>query len=197
MEITEVKVFPVHEDKLKAYITIVLDDCFVVRDLKVISGVTGLCITPRRISAMGFLPVVVRGRPGAGGGARILAVRRARNAPSTGSRERFSWRWPAGLRCRSADGSGERDRAAPFLERRPLLVVSDFDGTLAPLVDDPMTARMTPRARAAGAANTLIRTDDGWRGANTDGAGLSAALRQDLGAELAGSPLGAGPRAAP
>ena len=44
MEITEVKVFPVSEDKLKAYITIVLDNCFVVRDLKVISGSTGLFV---------------------------------------------------------------------------------------------------------------------------------------------------------
>ena len=44
MEITEVKVFPVQEDKLKAYITIVLDDCFVVRDLKVIAGNTGLFV---------------------------------------------------------------------------------------------------------------------------------------------------------
>jgi len=49
--------------------------------------------------------------------------------------------------------------------------------------------------RAAGAANTLSRTDTGWRGANTDCAGLSAALRQDLGAELGGAHvilLGAG-----
>lgn len=49
--------------------------------------------------------------------------------------------------------------------------------------------------RAAGAANTLSRTDTGWRGANTDCAGLSAALRQDLGLELAGAHivlLGAG-----
>jgi stage V sporulation protein G len=38
MEITEVRVFPVHEEKLKAYVTITLDDCFVVRDLKVIQG---------------------------------------------------------------------------------------------------------------------------------------------------------------
>ncbi|MFS0867230.1 trehalose-phosphatase [Microbacterium sp. 179-B 1A2 NHS] len=30
-----------------------------------------------------------------------------------------------------------------------LLVALDFDGTLSPLVDDPMTARMTPEARAA------------------------------------------------
>ncbi|MCM0604709.1 MAG: septation regulator SpoVG [Xanthomonadaceae bacterium] len=44
MEITEVKVFPVHEDKLKAYITIVLDGVFVVRDLKVIAGNTGLFV---------------------------------------------------------------------------------------------------------------------------------------------------------
>ena len=33
MEITEVRVFPVNEDKLKAYATITFDDCFVVRDL--------------------------------------------------------------------------------------------------------------------------------------------------------------------
>src|ERR1700677_1363840 len=44
MEITEVKVFPVDEEKLKAYITIVLDDCFVVRDLKIISGTGGLFV---------------------------------------------------------------------------------------------------------------------------------------------------------
>lgn len=44
MEITEVKVFPVNEEKLKAYITIVLDHCFVVRDLKVISGTSGLFV---------------------------------------------------------------------------------------------------------------------------------------------------------
>jgi stage V sporulation protein G len=44
MDITEVKVFPVDEDKLKAYITIVLDNCFVVRDLKIISGNGGLFV---------------------------------------------------------------------------------------------------------------------------------------------------------
>jgi stage V sporulation protein G len=44
MEITEVRVFPVNEEKLKAYVTITLDDCFVVRDLKVIHGNTGLFI---------------------------------------------------------------------------------------------------------------------------------------------------------
>lgn len=44
MEITDVKVFPVVEDKLKAYVTITLDHCFVVRDLKVIQGSQGLFI---------------------------------------------------------------------------------------------------------------------------------------------------------
>ena len=44
MEITEVKIFPVHEEKLKAYVTIVLDSCFVVRDLKIINGSTGLFV---------------------------------------------------------------------------------------------------------------------------------------------------------
>ena len=44
MEITEVKVFPVSEEKLKAYVTIVLDHCFVVRDLKIINGSTGLFV---------------------------------------------------------------------------------------------------------------------------------------------------------
>src|SRR5512141_543242 len=44
MEITEVRVFPVSEEKLKAYVTITLDHCFVVRDLKVIHGNTGLFV---------------------------------------------------------------------------------------------------------------------------------------------------------
>jgi len=44
MQITDVRVFPVEEDKLKAYVTITLDHCFVVRDLKVINGTTGLFI---------------------------------------------------------------------------------------------------------------------------------------------------------
>jgi stage V sporulation protein G len=44
MEITEVRVFPVLEERLKAYVTITLDDCFVVRDLKVINGNTGLFV---------------------------------------------------------------------------------------------------------------------------------------------------------
>jgi len=44
MDITEVRIYPVEEDKLRAYVTITLDDCFVVRDLKVIQGVAGLFV---------------------------------------------------------------------------------------------------------------------------------------------------------
>ena len=44
MEVTEVRVFPVEEEKLKAYVTIIFDDCFVVRDLKVINGKSGLFV---------------------------------------------------------------------------------------------------------------------------------------------------------
>ena len=44
MKITDVQIFAVEEDKLKAYVTITLDNCFVVRDLKVILGHTGLFV---------------------------------------------------------------------------------------------------------------------------------------------------------
>jgi len=44
MEITEVKVFPVNEERLKAYATITFDNCFIIRDLKVIQGNNGLFI---------------------------------------------------------------------------------------------------------------------------------------------------------
>jgi shikimate dehydrogenase len=51
------------------------------------------------------------------------------------------------------------------------------------------------QARPCGAVNTLLETSAGWRGFNTDGYGLSAAVRETLGREIAGSPillLGAG-----
>lgn len=44
MEVTEVRIFPVGEAKLKAYVTITFDDCFVVRDIKVINGSNGLFV---------------------------------------------------------------------------------------------------------------------------------------------------------
>ena len=45
MEITEVKVFPVQEEKLKAFVSIVIDECFMVNDIKVISGRDGYFIS--------------------------------------------------------------------------------------------------------------------------------------------------------
>lgn len=46
MEITEVKVFPVDDGgRLKAYATLVFDDCFIIRDLKVIQGDQALFVS--------------------------------------------------------------------------------------------------------------------------------------------------------
>jgi stage V sporulation protein G len=44
MEVTEVRVFPVQEERLRAYVAITFDRCFVVRDLKVINGNNGLFV---------------------------------------------------------------------------------------------------------------------------------------------------------
>jgi stage V sporulation protein G len=44
MKITEVKVFAVNEDRLKAYVSITIENCFVIRDLKVIQGTNGLFV---------------------------------------------------------------------------------------------------------------------------------------------------------
>ena len=45
MKITEVKVFPVKEEKLRAFVSIVLDDCFIVNDIKIIQGRESLFIS--------------------------------------------------------------------------------------------------------------------------------------------------------
>ena len=44
MDVTEIRVYPVDDEKLKAFVTITLDSCFVVRDLKVIKGIGGLFV---------------------------------------------------------------------------------------------------------------------------------------------------------
>ena len=56
-------------------------------------------------------------------------------------------------------------------------------------------AAIDPAARPIGAVNTLLLTPAGWRGHNTDGYGLAAAIRETLGLDLAGAHiviLGAG-----
>jgi stage V sporulation protein G len=45
MDITEVKVFPIQEEKLKAFVSIVFDQCFMVNDIKIIQGKDGLFIS--------------------------------------------------------------------------------------------------------------------------------------------------------
>lgn len=46
MEITEVKVFPARDGgRLKAYATVVFDNCFIIRDLKIIEGNKGLFVS--------------------------------------------------------------------------------------------------------------------------------------------------------
>ena len=45
MEITDVKVIPVDDDKLKAFVSIVFDQCFVVTDIKIIHGPKGLFVS--------------------------------------------------------------------------------------------------------------------------------------------------------
>jgi stage V sporulation protein G len=45
MEITDVKVIPVEDEKLKAFVSIVFDQCFVVTDIKVIHGPKGLFVS--------------------------------------------------------------------------------------------------------------------------------------------------------
>ena len=44
MEITDVQIYLMNEEKLKAYATVIIDGAFLIRDLKVIAGNTGLFI---------------------------------------------------------------------------------------------------------------------------------------------------------
>jgi len=50
MNITEIRVFPKNEEKLKAYAAITFDGCFVVHNLRIVKGDKGLmvCMPSRR-----------------------------------------------------------------------------------------------------------------------------------------------------
>jgi stage V sporulation protein G len=52
MEITEIRVHLRSEDKLKAFVTVTFDHCFVVRNMKVVEGNKGLilCMPSRKLS---------------------------------------------------------------------------------------------------------------------------------------------------
>jgi stage V sporulation protein G len=45
VNISEIKIFLSDEKRLKAYVCIILDDCFVIRDLKIIDGPSGLFVS--------------------------------------------------------------------------------------------------------------------------------------------------------
>lgn len=51
MEITEIRVHLRNEDKLKAFATVTFDNCFVVRNMKIIEGAKGLilCMPSRKM----------------------------------------------------------------------------------------------------------------------------------------------------
>ena len=54
MEITEIQIYPVADRMLKAYAAITFDDCFVIRDMKVIQGRKGIFVAmPSRRQADG------------------------------------------------------------------------------------------------------------------------------------------------
>jgi stage V sporulation protein G len=44
MEVTEVRVYLREEDRLKAFVTVTFDHCFIVRDMKIIRGHKGLFV---------------------------------------------------------------------------------------------------------------------------------------------------------
>ena len=44
MKITEVRIFPKNEEKLKAYAAVTFDDCFVVHNLRIVQGERGLMV---------------------------------------------------------------------------------------------------------------------------------------------------------
>lgn len=55
MQITDVSVVPVDESKLRAYVNITIDSCFMIRGLKVIRGTKGLFVAmPNKKSKNGM-----------------------------------------------------------------------------------------------------------------------------------------------
>ena len=44
MEISDVQIYLMNEEKLKAYATVIIDGAFLIRDLKVIQGTNGLFV---------------------------------------------------------------------------------------------------------------------------------------------------------
>ena len=45
MQITEVRIYPTNENIVRAYVTIVFDNCFMIRQIRVIKGTTGYFVS--------------------------------------------------------------------------------------------------------------------------------------------------------
>jgi stage V sporulation protein G len=45
MQITEITIHPTNEDLVRAYVNIVFDNCFMIREIRVIKGPTGLFVS--------------------------------------------------------------------------------------------------------------------------------------------------------
>jgi len=45
IQITEVRIYPTNEDLVRAYVTIVFDNGFMIREIRVIKGPTGLFVS--------------------------------------------------------------------------------------------------------------------------------------------------------
>ena len=59
MEITDVKIYRVDGDKLKAYASVIFNNCFIIKDLKIISGKNGLYVAmPNKKTKEGFKDIV-------------------------------------------------------------------------------------------------------------------------------------------
>lgn len=44
MNITDIQIYTVEEEKLKAFVVVTIDNCFVIRDIKIIAGPQGLFV---------------------------------------------------------------------------------------------------------------------------------------------------------
>jgi stage V sporulation protein G len=45
MQITEVRIYPTNEGLVRAYVTIVFDNCFLIREIRVIKSTTGYFVS--------------------------------------------------------------------------------------------------------------------------------------------------------
>jgi len=45
MQIAEITIHPINEDLVKAYVSIVFDNCFMDREIRIIQGPTGLFVS--------------------------------------------------------------------------------------------------------------------------------------------------------